>query len=345
MGEFHIEKSEKELFKEKSREKVITEIFLQSYIIHNSDIILAVVGPLTFSEQKLLNRIKKEIKQNKINKPLHIIHNLKTYTHIQQVEEYIQNILLKSATFDLEKQAKISTNLEKVTGVSYYEKNTNPKIFHLIYANEYSEAGKYYNQYTLKFIEHSFQNITDLTSFDVLGTVKKRFQEISNDIIEKQSKELIFNDNFNNNLIKLEMPKDIILKKCFVDELGFSNLKSNAYEPTYNYYKKGDKIIVRVEVPGNSKIESNIEYLGECSQISLRGIKKNDKEPEKLEDNIYNSREFGNFYLNIYLKAEEYLLKNEQPSITKKNGIIFLEYNLTEKNNKADYETKSDEEI
>jgi HSP20 family molecular chaperone IbpA len=141
------------------------------------------------------------------------------------------------------------------------------------------------------------------------------------------------------------MPKDIILKKCFVDELGFSNLKSNAYEPTYNYYKKGDKIIVRVEVPGNSKIESNIEYLGECSQISLRGIKKNDKEPEKLEDNIYNSREFGNFYLNIYLKAEEYLLKNEQPSITKKNGIIFLEYQLTEKNNKADYETKSDEEI
>ena len=42
-----------ELFKEKSREKLITEIFLQNYIIHNSDILILVVGILTYSEQKL----------------------------------------------------------------------------------------------------------------------------------------------------------------------------------------------------------------------------------------------------------------------------------------------------
>jgi len=342
--EENIEKSEKELFKDKLRDKIITELFLQSYIIHNSDIILAVVGPLTFSEQKLLNRIKIEIKKNKINKPLYIIHNLKTYTRIQQVEEYIKDILLKSATFDLEKQAKISTEIKKETGVIYYEKNSIPKIFHLIYANEYSKAGDYYNNFTLKFIEHSFQNITDLTSFDVIETVKKRFLEISNDIIENYSKELTFNYDSNNKLIKLEMPKDIILKKCFIEELGFSNLKSNGYEPNYNYYKKDDKIIVRVEVPGNSRIESKIDYIGEYSVIILTGNKKYDKEPEKFEDNIYNSREFGNFELNIVLRTNEYLLKNEQPKIIKKNGVLLLEYSLV-KNNKAELETKSDEEI
>jgi hypothetical protein len=46
-----------ERFKEKSREKIITESFLQNYIIHNSDILIVVVGILTYSEQKILNRI------------------------------------------------------------------------------------------------------------------------------------------------------------------------------------------------------------------------------------------------------------------------------------------------
>ena len=48
------EKDEKDLFKEKSRDKLITELFLQNYIINNSDILIIVVGILTYSEQKLL---------------------------------------------------------------------------------------------------------------------------------------------------------------------------------------------------------------------------------------------------------------------------------------------------
>ena len=326
------------MFKEKAREKLITEMFLQSYILHNSDIILVIVGNLTFSEQKLINRIKREIKKYKINKSLFIIHNLKTYTHVQQVEEYINDYLLKSATFDLEKQDNISTKIKNKTGVSYYEKNTNPKVFHLIYANEKSEAGDYYNNFTLKFIENIFQNITDLTPFDVIETIQKRFTEISNDILEKKIDKIEFNNS--NKLIQLQNPKNIKLKKCLIDELGFSNLKPNGYEPTYNYYKKDNKIIVRVEIPGNNKIDSKIDYLGEYSVIILKGIKKKDKEP-KLEDNIYNSREFGDFELNIYLKTDEYFLKNEKPKINQKNGIVFLEYNLGKKNN----ETEEDDEI
>ena len=49
-----------DLFKEKSREKLITELFLQNYIINNSDILVIVVDSLSFSEQKLLIKKKKE---------------------------------------------------------------------------------------------------------------------------------------------------------------------------------------------------------------------------------------------------------------------------------------------
>ena len=82
---------DKEFFREKSREKIITELFLQNYIINNSDILIIVVGILTYSEQKLINRIKNEIHRAKLSrKNIFIIHNLITYTSIDQVENYIK---------------------------------------------------------------------------------------------------------------------------------------------------------------------------------------------------------------------------------------------------------------
>ena len=148
------ENNRSELFKEQSREKIMTELFLQNYIIHNSDILIIVVGLLTYSEQKLLNRIKNELKRAKINKTLYVIHNLMTYTTIEQVESYIKYTLLQSVTFELEKNLNVNTLIGIQKGVSYYEKNSSPKIFHLIFANDYSEAGSYYNEYTLSFIEN-----------------------------------------------------------------------------------------------------------------------------------------------------------------------------------------------
>ena len=88
----------KKQFKEKSREKLITELFLQNYIMNNSDILIIVVGIMTYSEQKLLNRIKTEILRSKLrNRPLFIIHNLITYTTIEQVEDYIKNYSISSS--------------------------------------------------------------------------------------------------------------------------------------------------------------------------------------------------------------------------------------------------------
>ena len=107
------EEISKELFREKSREKLITELFLQNYIIHNSDILILVVGIFTYSEQKLLNRIKSEIQRAKLNKPLYIIHNLKTYISTEQVKNYINKFLLKSATFKLVEGHKTTTKVEK----------------------------------------------------------------------------------------------------------------------------------------------------------------------------------------------------------------------------------------
>ena len=113
-----------ERFKEKSREKIITESFLQNYIIHNSDILIVVVGILTYSEQKILNRINMILNKgdlsNKSNNIICVIHNLMTYTTIPQVQTYINEILLWSATFKLEEKDQVNFNTETNSGVCFF---------------------------------------------------------------------------------------------------------------------------------------------------------------------------------------------------------------------------------
>ena len=338
-----------EYFKEKSREKLITELFLQNYIINNSDILIVVVGILTYSEQKLLMKIKKELEKARINPPLYIIHNLITYTSVKQVKEYINDFLMKSATFNLEKGENINTKLEQKTGEYFIEnkKDNKTKIYHLIYANEGSEAGKYYNKFTLEFIETSYNHVNH-EKYDVIQTIKERYIAIYKDIIEKtdNSEKDITEESFddsNPEIIKLKDNKEIILKKCLTDELGFSNLKANGFEPTYNIYLKGINLIVRMEAPGNVELSAGIERSGEYNMVKIWGEKKKDKEPENEKDNLYNIREKGKFSFQIPLKAEQYPICNKTPTIVNKKGLFIISYELEKKTTEGMF--KDEEEV
>ena len=348
------EKMNNSLFKEKSREKLITELFLQNYIIKNSDILIIVVGILSYSEQKTLNKIKIDLQKLKIKNPLYIIHNLKTYTKISQVKDYIKKFLKKSATFQIKKGHNTSTELKTENGIYFFEKNSEQVIYHLIFANEGSEAGDYYNNYTLQFIEKAYQHVTNIKPFDVIKTIKERFCELSTEIFEKTNenqkvfkKEDIVDDEeiIKNKIIKLKTPQTIILKKCLIDELGFSNLRRNGFEPDYNYYKENDKVVVKVEVPGNSDINSNIEHSGDCTFIRLDGSKRRDKKPENKSDNIRSTREYGEFNLDIPLKTEDYNLKNIDPKVEFKKGVYILEFECEKKLEKYIYKGNEEDDI
>jgi hypothetical protein len=326
-----INKKKIEKFKEESRDKIITEYFLQNYIIHNSDILIIVIGNITYSEQKLLNKVKSELIRAKKNKTLYVIHNLMFFRTKKQVEEYIKNILLKSATFNLEKQIIPNENSE-----CYYEKGTEPLVKHLFFSYEFSEAGNYYNKYTLKYLEKAYITILNLEPFDVLKTVKERFKIFSKEILEqnegleknKGENEIIF-DETKKDVIKLIKPEKIKLKKCFIDELGFKNLKSNGYEPSYNCYKKGNEIIITVEAPGDSQLIKTTFFRSEgYTFIRIIGNKNIDKEPAKIESNIYNSRENGEFILDIPFKYEDYWFKKKDPIIENKNGLFIIKCEL-----------------
>jgi HSP20 family molecular chaperone IbpA len=344
------EKDEKDLFKEKSRDKLITELFLQNYIINNSDILIIVVGILSYSEQKLLNKIKLQLKNSKLRKSLFVIHNLMTFTKMSQVNEYIETILKKSITFKLEEGHKISTSVEDIKGLYFVEKNDDKdpdfQIYHYMMANEGSEAGNYLNDFTRDQL-NKFFIVTIDKPFDIIETLKERFVDMSKEMFEKTDEILLENfDNTDNKLIKLNKPNNITLKKCLIDELGFSNLRTNGFMPLYNYYRKGDKLIVRLEAPGNCTLQSSLENIGEYVTIRIKGVKKKDKEPEDVKDNIYTNREIGDFSLDIGLKASEYILKSEDPKIIAKNGVFVIEYTIEENKKKVtEYKQNEEDEI
>jgi len=332
-------KEEKEHFKLKARDILITESFLQNFIISYSNILLLVVDYLSTSEQKLINKIKEEIIKQKKDKKLFIIHNLKTYTKKEQVKKYIDEILLKSGTFELNFHEEVtSKKKEKNEGVHFTENERKYiRVYHLLFAADDSEAGAIYNNYTIDFIEGQYSDVFSKNKFDVIEKIKEKFVDISPKILTKKiemddfiSKEEIierkiisFKDNNKNQMT---------LKNCYVDELGFQFFKGNGFEPLYNFFKNDKYLEVRVELPGSVKINNigNAIYIGDSTHLSIKGEKKKDKFPLKLEDNIDNSREFGEFNLEINFKTEEFKIKSKPIKTELKNGILYLKYELEE---------------
>ena len=219
----------------------MTEFFLTYFIIRFSDILLIVVGELTYSEQLLINKIKVESQRQNKGK-IFIIHNLKEFITVKQVQDYIKNTLLKCSTFDLtkktlklykKKKKMISTidddgeeeddndidekgKDEPTLGNFYFTENINYdkyrtlRIYHLILANEDSEAGRVYNQYTYNFIESTYNLIYEPKKFDIFEQIKNYFKKLSDIILREDIKYAQFYENekiIKDKLIKLEYDK------------------------------------------------------------------------------------------------------------------------------------------
>ena len=319
-------------FIEQSRDKLLTEVFLQNYIIKNSDLLLLVFGKLSFEEQKLLNKVKNDMKNLKRKEPLIVIHNLKEFERVNQVEDYIKNVLLRSSTFKLVEGTEINKDKEKRKWKYFYEPNSFPKIFHLIYAKEYSEAGEVYNKGTIDNIINKCNNITDKRSFDIIESIKETFSDVSESILEKPLKREDITDSDNKKIKLSNKDQQIKLKRCLIDELGFSNFLATGFEPKYDYYVNEDKLVINIEMPGDFKdVKVRTDSEGAYTIININGNKYNPiKEKNENEKIVYlgKYRDYGEF--NIRIKIEGYNLKDNKPNVMKRNdkGITTIEYNL-----------------
>jgi len=344
-----IEKDFKE-YENLYKDKTQTENFIQNLILFLSDMILIVVGRITFNEQRLINKIKKEIElgnrdENK-KKQIFIIHNLINFQTKKQVKEHIENTLLKSASFKLNRIKDIIKSQENKKEIFYFVENESEfQTFHLIMAREGTEAGDYYNQYTYDFLKEKFNNFTLRKPLSIIEEVKNRFVDWSSDLLEDKI------ENYNIEIIKDEKSefeksyvfknkerenKTIIPKACISDELGFSIYRSNGYEPPYNYYTDDKYLILKLEIPGKVEIEDCYANL-DTNEIIVKGNKNEDGENIKLK----NTRKFGKFHLYIHYGSQIKIAeedpfedeKKEEKDKKGEDGIFLYKFKLVKRRN------------
>ena len=242
-----------------ARDRSVVELFTQRFVLSNSDVIIAVVGQLTFTEQQMLIRIKKE--QLKGNKKLIVLHNLYNFTTKQQVEDHIKNILQKSQTFSLEEKHYVtfddmSAKSSDENDVYYHENENGKSIEHLIFARDDTEAGKYYNETSKRFLRELVTSTTNTNKIDLVKKMQLFLRGMSKDIFENEiPKEYI---KFENNKIYVDesYKTPIILKKIQVDSLSLASFYGKAYQPNYEFYE-----INKEEAP--ETIKTKIAQMGD----------------------------------------------------------------------------------
>ena len=334
----------KSLYKDKTQ----TENFIQNLIIYLSDMLLIVVGKLTFNEQQLINKIKKLFNEynTKKDKKIYIIHNLVNFQEESQVEEHIKNTLFKSASFNLKYIKYFKTYLDgdnSFNGRQYLvenDENNGLQTFHLIMAREGSPAGNHYNKFTYKLLNEQFSNFHERKPLSIIDEVKNRFAEWSSDLLEKKIKpeniDIVTGNNKEEKIIfkKTDENTEIIPKACISDELGMNIYRSNGFEPSYFYYiENNEYLVVVLEVPGDVKIDSKYAD-SELYEVVVIGTKEDwvtSKNP------IYNNSKAGKFEIHIpyknYIKIADEKPVSDQESFEK--GILQFKFRLIKKREKG----------
>ena len=333
--------------------KILTEDFIIRFMIDCSDILIMVVGLLKYSEQKLLNKVMEQcVKQKKDN--LYVIHNLKSLTKKEQVDDYIKEVLMNSglayeleeikeirgeSDFEEEEEENQENSEEKDENRFYFTcKYKSLTINHFIFINcNCEDEEKYlFNEFTKKNMI-SILNNSKSREFNISKSFKEKIFELLKDYSKNKIKEeniQIIENNQENNSRKIIYKGEEDLKLIKYIKNDVNNTRSELM-PKYSYHKSNkegkEKLCILVETPGEITDESikpridNMKYY-----IQYKGKKSLSEEERKVNDNInIIGREFGEFTLEIPISMKDYIISNlKEPKCYNDKGIKYIEYEL-----------------
>ena len=355
-------------FEQYSRDKLITEFFLQKFILWKSDIIILVVGNISLTEQKLLYTVKQEVKNSDESKQIFVVHNLKEYTTEEQVNDYIENTLKKLCRIELEEREQLNilenSNFDNKNYFNKFFIEKNENVSHYILVNEFSEKASYYNTPTIRHIQKEIEVIKRRNNFSIIDDCKEFLIKIAEEIMEESIKKenLITEEGEKYDKIILKNINEINLKSYAVNEVGFT-FRNDSNEPKYSCYIdiQENKLYVHFELPGGGRnIIKNIELKQGFNLLTFEGEKFGDKildEEEKNETKkltkICNKRKTSKFKFHIDIPTALITIIPENPQQPHKagkfikneekygKGILSVEYNAIIQNQKRD---KNDED-
>lgn len=333
-----------------ARDKKTVELFIQDFIIEKSDILVIVVGQLTLTEQKLINRIVTET--NKKN--IFVIHNLKNFYTKDQIFDYIKTTFKKNIFFKLSNNfsEQIYKGEDALQGKAEFDKyfietyrnadNSEKRVIHLIMGNNVEESEAYFfNKTVSDYIKGEMSSFTEGKKFNI-------FKELRDFIIKKGRKYVESNEPYKNPFTAqdIKIDNDCItiknennrIKKCLINQLGFSQFYGALYSPNFicfvdkNEEKKEKKLIVEINTPGkgfefDKPTREEILDDGHKIIICFTGTKKLKEYPdfELCQSNM----DSGNFRIDIVLDYNQFRFKDNAPVEKKKlKGVVRFIYPL-----------------
>ena len=322
------------------RDKQLTNEFIKKFVINVSNINIYIVNSeLDLTEQNFYTNFLE-------NKNNIIIHNLKTFYKISEVKDYIENYLLNSIPFRLEKSIfTIINDKMKYYNQYYYkqifEDKKNMNIIHLIMANENSEAGSYYNESTIYFIKKLITTNLNFVKFPIIDKVKdfliKHSVDFFNEPLDKNCELEI-----NNECLKFKDNINYILKECSFNDLGIPLFIQSNYLPNYIIYKgeykdEGKKLFIDIEVSGKVTFdEINFNQNDGQNIVMIKGKRiLTEEEINKIinENKLsYLNNYFKVFNLRLFIK-NDYGVIQEFYKVLDNKGIYTLIFNIFDLNN------------
>ena len=258
-----INKKDELEFEEYSRDKLVTELYIQQFILWKSNIIILLVGNITLSEQKLYTRVKNEIlaiqENQKRTKKFFIVHNLQNYYHKDDVNDYIENTLKKLCDIELIENRMYDQKNELTGFDKYFLEKGHDNIIHLLFINDYCEYADYYNKNTIWYLNQAISQEASRQTFEILENSKEFLLDISEQIMENKLKEedleIVTDKETKTEKLIINNQTEIQLKKFIVDEMGITKNDGNTAKYSYYINTEKSKFIVNIELPGGGSID------------------------------------------------------------------------------------------
>ncbi|KAL4473943.1 hypothetical protein ABPG72_000305 [Tetrahymena utriculariae] len=309
-----------------------TEQLQQEFLLQSCEIVIIVVGMLSIEDQKLISSII----DRQLSCQIIVVHNYKEIKELKHIENHVENSLMYQFPLAIHRP-DLKLKSDKEHNKTVYIDRRYKNVVHVIFANNKSEAGDFYNQFSLEYIRQKIQLHSRNKSF----CISEKFVKFLNDYLPNYIEFVNQPKTFNKNLVKKEANNDEFVISL-TENLQISRIKDitldvfgriiNAINYTVVEYDKNNQRYKRVdiELPGNIKFENDnclvqTDEKGR-TQLVIKAVKKLDQNIQGgiiLED----KRLYGEFILKIVIGKPEEQLTQVGKIVNNNNGvhsILFL---------------------
>ena len=291
-----------------TRGQIITNYLLQNFIIKEADIIICLIAQLNYSEQIFLNQIRAQCEGKKT---LYVVHNLIHLNNKVEIEKYLNEILLKSYTFNLEK-----INIPKFgnnNSFNYYfreksltnNQNNNKDVLHFILGNQKFEELKFYNTTTIDYLKNIIDTDCPASHQNILHSLKDYIQKSSAEIFKKQLDSIKLSDTE----IKCEIKK-LQTKDIAINELEKITFIEEKFKPQYRYYVMGENLYIEIVICSKADItDYQFKYKEESVEFVIKGKKIKNETYSSNAKILVDRRKYGDFEIKFTIDLDEYNIK------------------------------------